>query len=122
MKKPSEFSVSPTLNQIISSYSNVPVAIHTMQWGSLPTSTAVSFPSESRKVEALTEVLLEETACFDAHTLFGEPLEVWTYCWCRCITVQQQFYKELTIATSRDGILEYRHKNLSSAKQSMRLA
>jgi diphthamide biosynthesis protein 7 len=80
----SEFCGPPTSNQIVSSYSSGQLAIHTARWGSLPTSTTVSFSSESGGVEALTEGLLEETVRFDAHTLFGEPSEVWTCCWCRC--------------------------------------
>lgn len=67
----SEEPWTPSSTQLVSSYSNGQVAIHTAQWdpfcnGTIPSCT------------------LDETLRFEAHTLFQEPSEVWTCCWCRC--------------------------------------
>lgn len=78
----SEEMFNPSSTQIVSSYSNGQVAVHTAKWKDF--SNYKTSCSQTRSEEGTAECTLEETLRFDAHTLFREPSEVWTCCWCRC--------------------------------------
>lgn len=72
---------TPSSTQLVSSYSNGQVAIHTARWDHFFNCTTSCPSSAEGMAEQCT---LDETLRFDAHTLFREPSEVWTCCWCRC--------------------------------------